>query len=39
MTVTGQTRLGAITPFGGLLFLLGWGAVVVAGFRLGSGSH
>ena len=34
MTITGQTRLGAITPFGGLLLLLGWGAVVVAGVRM-----
>ena len=39
MTITGQTRLGAITPFGGLLFLVGWVAVVVAGFRLGAASH
>jgi uncharacterized membrane protein YgdD (TMEM256/DUF423 family) len=36
MTITGQTKLGAITPFGGLLFLVGWGAVVVAGWRLGA---
>jgi uncharacterized membrane protein YgdD (TMEM256/DUF423 family) len=36
MTLTGQTRLGAITPIGGLLFLLGWGAVVWAGVRLGT---
>lgn len=34
MTLTGQTKLGAITPIGGLLLLVGWGAVVVAGFRL-----
>jgi uncharacterized membrane protein YgdD (TMEM256/DUF423 family) len=34
MTITGQTKLGAVTPFGGLLFLVGWGAVVVAGWRL-----
>lgn len=39
MTVTGQTKLGAVTPFGGLLFLVGWGAVMVAGFRLGTGGH
>ena len=39
MTVTGQTKLGAITPIGGLFFLIGWGAVAVAGFRLGAGSH
>jgi uncharacterized membrane protein YgdD (TMEM256/DUF423 family) len=36
MTITGQTKLGAITPFGGLLFLVGWGAIVVAGWRLGA---
>jgi uncharacterized membrane protein YgdD (TMEM256/DUF423 family) len=34
MTITGQAKLGAVTPFGGLLFLVGWGAVVVAGWRL-----
>jgi len=38
MTITGQTKLGAVTPFGGLLFLVGWGAVVVAGWRLGAAS-
>lgn len=36
MTLTGQTRLGAITPIGGLFFLLGWGAVVWTGIRLGA---
>ena len=34
MTITGQTRLGAITPLGGLFFLVGWGAVMAAGWRL-----
>ncbi len=34
MTITGQTRLGAITPLGGLFFLVGWGAVMIAGWRL-----
>jgi len=38
MTVTGQTKLGVITPFGGLLFLVGWGAIMVAGWRLGAGN-
>jgi len=38
MTITGQTKLGAITPFGGLLLLAGWGAITVAGWRLGSGN-
>ena len=37
MTITGQTKLGAITPIGGLFFLVGWGAVVWAGWRLGPG--
>ena len=37
MTLTGQTRLGAITPVGGLLMMVGWAAVIVAGARLGSG--
>lgn len=34
MAVTGQTKLGMITPVGGLLFMVGWVAVLVAGFRL-----
>lgn len=34
MTLTGQTKLGAITPIGGLALLVGWAAVVVAGLRL-----
>lgn len=37
MTLTGQTKLGAITPIGGVLLLVGWGAIVVAGARLGGG--
>ena len=37
MTLTGQTKLGAITPFGGLLLLVGWAAVAAAGLRLGGG--
>ena len=36
MTVTGITKLGTITPVGGLLLMIGWGAVVAAGLRLGS---
>ena len=28
MTLTGMTWLGAITPLGGVAFLVGWGAVV-----------
>jgi uncharacterized membrane protein YgdD (TMEM256/DUF423 family) len=34
MTITGHTKLGAITPLGGLFFLVGWGAIMVAGWRL-----
>ena len=38
MTITGQTKLGAVTPVGGLFFLIGWAAVMVAGWRLGADS-
>ncbi|MDH3653132.1 MAG: DUF423 domain-containing protein [Myxococcales bacterium] len=38
MAVTGHTKLGVITPFGGLFFLVGWGAIMVAGWGLGAGS-
>lgn len=38
MAISGQTKLGVITPFGGLLFLVGWGAIVVAGWRFGPGA-
>ena len=38
MTISGQTKLGAVTPFGGLLFLVGWAAIMVAGWRLGAGN-
>jgi uncharacterized membrane protein YgdD (TMEM256/DUF423 family) len=30
MTLTGARALGAVTPFGGLLLLAGWGAIVLA---------
>ncbi len=36
MAWTGLTKLGAITPVGGLLLLVGWAAVVAAGLRLGA---
>jgi uncharacterized membrane protein YgdD (TMEM256/DUF423 family) len=29
LALTGTTILGAITPFGGLAFLIGWGALIV----------
>ena len=38
MTITGQTRLGAITPLGGLFFLVGWGAIIAAGWRINAGN-
>jgi uncharacterized membrane protein YgdD (TMEM256/DUF423 family) len=34
MTLSGVRVLGAVTPFGGLLMLAGWLAVVVAALRL-----
>ncbi len=34
MTLTGVRVLGAVTPLGGLAFLVGWAAVFVAAFRL-----
>lgn len=30
LVLTGQTRLGMITPIGGVLFLLGWGSLLCA---------
>lgn len=34
MTLTGVRGLGAVTPLGGLAFLVGWAAVFVAAWRL-----
>jgi uncharacterized membrane protein YgdD (TMEM256/DUF423 family) len=34
MTLTGIRALGAVTPLGGLLFLVGWAALTVAGWQL-----
>lgn len=34
LTLTGQTKFGAITPIGGLGFLLGWISIAILGFRL-----
>ncbi|AGP36091.1 DUF423 domain-containing protein [Sorangium cellulosum] len=36
MTLT-DLRLGAVTPLGGLFFLAGWGAVIVAALGLAKG--
>ena len=33
MTLTGLRGLGAVTPFGGLLLLGGWGCVFAAAWR------
>ncbi len=38
MTLTGVTRLGAITPFGGLSLLIGWAALAVAAWRSPAGA-
>lgn len=34
MVFTGLRAFGAVTPFGGLAFLLGWGALAAAALRL-----
>jgi uncharacterized membrane protein YgdD (TMEM256/DUF423 family) len=34
MTLTGQRWLGAVTPLGGVGFLVGWAAIVAAALRL-----
>ena len=31
LALSGRTALGAITPIGGLAFLLGWGCLVLMG--------
>jgi len=32
LTLTGTTAFGAITPIGGLAFLVGWACLIIAGF-------
>lgn len=34
MTLTGQRALGAVTPFGGLLFIAGWVCVALAAWNV-----
>lgn len=34
MTLTGMKTLGAVTPLGGLCFLIGWGAIIAAAVKL-----
>ncbi|MCD4866289.1 DUF423 domain-containing protein [Pseudomonas sp. PLB05] len=36
LTLTGISRLGIITPFGGLCFLAGWACLAILAWRLGS---
>ena len=36
MTLTGVRGLGAVTPLGGLGFLVGWACIIVAAFQLRS---
>lgn len=36
MTLTGARALGAITPIGGLAFLVGWASIAVAAWKLGA---
>jgi uncharacterized membrane protein YgdD (TMEM256/DUF423 family) len=36
LTLSGFSKLGIITPFGGLAFLVGWALLGVAAWRLGS---
>lgn len=38
LVFSGVRMLGMITPIGGVAFLVGWGCLVLAGFRVGSGS-
>jgi uncharacterized membrane protein YgdD (TMEM256/DUF423 family) len=33
LSMTGNTRLGIITPFGGLSFLIGWLSLLIAGWN------
>jgi len=36
LTLTGISRLGIITPFGGLCFLAGWACLAILAWRLSS---
>ena len=39
LAVTGLFWLGAITPIGGVLFLIGWGCLILGGGRGGRGHN
>jgi uncharacterized membrane protein YgdD (TMEM256/DUF423 family) len=34
MTLTGMRALGAVTPLGGMAFIAGWAAIIVAAARM-----
>jgi uncharacterized membrane protein YgdD (TMEM256/DUF423 family) len=36
MSLSGLTALGAVTPFGGLALLVGWGALAIGAWRMES---
>ena len=38
LVLSGVRILGAVTPLGGIAFLVGWGCLVAAGVRLGQGT-
>lgn len=38
LTLTGQTKLGMITPIGGTLFIVGWVALAIGACPCGTGS-
>jgi uncharacterized membrane protein YgdD (TMEM256/DUF423 family) len=37
LAISGTRWLGAITPIGGVAFLVGWVALAIAGYQLRSG--
>jgi uncharacterized membrane protein YgdD (TMEM256/DUF423 family) len=34
LALTGNRSLGMVTPFGGLAFIIGWGSLALAAWRL-----
>ena len=34
MTLTGARALGAVTPFGGVAFLVGWASIAIAAWNI-----
>lgn len=39
LVLTGITKLGAITPIGGVLFLIGWASLALAGLQSAATQH